>query len=55
MRGQLNGGQDGDSGMKYVARVKAICEGGKSSTDGDTLRVDGADTRNTPACRWHGL
>ena len=47
MSGQLNGGQDGDSGMKYVARVKAICEGGKFSTDGDTLRVEGADTQRS--------
>jgi alpha-L-fucosidase 2 len=43
MNGQLSDGRDDDSGMKYVARLRAICDGGKLSTEDDTLRIDGAN------------
>jgi alpha-L-fucosidase 2 len=44
MSGQLSDGKDGDSGMKYIARLRAICDGGKLSIDDDKLRIEGADT-----------
>ncbi len=30
--------------MKYIARLRAICDGGKLSIEDDTLRIEGADT-----------
>lgn len=44
MSGQLSDGRDGDSGMKYVARLRTICDGGQLSIDDDKLRVEGADS-----------
>jgi alpha-L-fucosidase 2 len=44
MRGQLNDGLDGTSGMKYAVLLRAICQGGKCAADGDMLRIDGADS-----------
>jgi alpha-L-fucosidase 2 len=43
MSGQLSDGRDGDSGMKYAARLRAICDGGKLSIDDDKLRIEGAN------------
>jgi alpha-L-fucosidase 2 len=44
MRGQLNDGLNGTNGMKYIARVKAVAEGGTVKTDGNNLRVAGANS-----------
>ena len=41
MRGQLNDGVNGTNGMKYIARVKAVADGGTVNTDGNNLRVTG--------------
>ena len=35
MSGQLSDGLNGDSGMKFVARLRAICDGGRLSIDDD--------------------
>jgi alpha-L-fucosidase 2 len=43
MTGQMNDGKNGTSGIKYVARLRAIAEGGKVSTTGSSLRIDGAN------------
>ena len=43
MSGQMDDGRGGATGMKYMARLKAIAEGGKVSTAGDRLRVEGAN------------
>ncbi len=43
MRGQLTGGE-GKDGMRYIARARAVAENGEVSTDGDVLRVRGADS-----------
>jgi len=43
MSGQLDDGLGGNTGMKYMARLKAIAEGGKVSTTGNNLRVEGAN------------
>ena len=43
MSGQLDDGRGGATGMKYMARLKAIAEGGKVGTTGNNLRVEGAD------------
>ncbi len=43
MSGQLNDGLGGATGMKYMARLKAIAEGGKVNTDGNNLRAAGAN------------
>jgi alpha-L-fucosidase 2 len=42
MSGQLNDGKGG-KGMKYIARLKAIADGGKINIADNTLCVDGAD------------
>jgi alpha-L-fucosidase 2 len=44
MRGQLNDGVNGTNGMRYIARVKAVAEGGTVKTDGNSLRVAGANS-----------
>ena len=44
MRGQLDDGRNGESGMKYAVLLRAICQGGKCAADGDMLRIDGADS-----------
>ena len=41
--GQMDDGRGGATGMKYMARLKAIAEGGKVSTVGNSLRVEGAN------------
>ncbi len=43
MYGQLSDGKDGDSGMKYFVRMRAICDGGKLSAGDNSLRVEGAN------------
>ena len=43
MGGQLDDGRGGATGMKYMARLKAIAEGGKVNTSGNNLRVEGAN------------
>ncbi len=44
MSGQLNDGLNGPNGMKYIARVKAVADGGTVNTDGNNLRVVGANS-----------
>ena len=44
MSGQLNDGLNGANGMKYIARVKAVADGGTVNTDGNSLRVKEADS-----------
>ena len=44
MSGQLNDGLNGTNGMKYIARVKAVADGGTVKTDGNNLRVAGANS-----------
>ncbi len=44
MSGQLNDGLNGTNGMKYIARLKAVAEGGTVKTDGNNLRVAGANS-----------
>jgi len=43
MTGQMNDGKNGTNGIKYVARLRAIAEGGKVSTAGSSLRIEGAN------------
>jgi len=43
MSGQMDDGIGGATGMKYMARLKAISEGGKVSTVENSLRVAGAN------------
>ena len=42
MSGQMDDGRSGATGMKCLARLKAIAQGGKVSTVGNNLRVEGA-------------
>jgi alpha-L-fucosidase 2 len=42
MTGQLENGTDGQ-GVRYAARVRAVARGGQVSTEGNRLRVSGAD------------
>jgi alpha-L-fucosidase 2 len=44
MTGQMNDGKSGTSGLKYIVRLRAISDGGRISTLGNTLRIEGADT-----------
>jgi len=44
MSGQLKDGLNGANGMKYIARVKAVADGGTVNTDGNNLRVMGANS-----------
>ena len=44
MCGQLNDGLNSTNGMKYIARVKAVADGGTVNTDGNNLRVAGANS-----------
>lgn len=41
MSGQLSDGCGGSAGMKYMARVKALAEGGSVGVEGNRLRVEG--------------
>jgi alpha-L-fucosidase 2 len=43
MSGQMDDGRGGATGMKYMARLKAVAEAGKVSTVGNSLRVEGAN------------
>ncbi len=43
MSGQLIGTKGQPNGLRYIARVKAVAEGGCVSTPGDTLRIEGAN------------
>jgi alpha-L-fucosidase 2 len=43
MTGQMNDGNNGDSGIKYVARLRAVAEGGTTRTSGDSLGIERAD------------
>jgi len=44
MTGQMNDGRNGTRGLRYVVRLRASTKGGKTSADGDSLRVEGADS-----------
>ena len=43
MSGRLHGSRGAEDGLRYIARVKAIAEGGTVATRDDRLRVEGAD------------
>jgi alpha-L-fucosidase 2 len=43
MTGQMNDGQNGTTGIKYVARLRAVADGGKVTTTDNRLRVEGAN------------
>jgi alpha-L-fucosidase 2 len=43
MTGQMNDGQNGTTGIKYVARLRAVAEGGKVSTTDNHLRIEDAN------------
>ena len=43
MAGRLNNGSDGN-GMRYAARLRAVAQGGTVSTEGNVLRVRGANS-----------
>ncbi|NLH41751.1 MAG: glycoside hydrolase family 95 protein [Planctomycetes bacterium] len=43
MTGQMDDGKNGTSGIRYVARLRASTEGGKTTVSGDSLRIEGAD------------
>lgn len=43
MEGQLNDGNNGDEGVRYLTRLKMINKGGITSKEGESLRVEGAD------------
>jgi alpha-L-fucosidase 2 len=43
MSGQLDDGGGGETGMKFMARLKAVVDGGKVSATGNDLRVEGAN------------
>ncbi|MHC4178038.1 MAG: glycoside hydrolase family 95 protein [Planctomycetota bacterium] len=43
MTGQVTDGMDGDDGVRYAARIRAVAAGGRVSADGDRLRITGAD------------
>jgi alpha-L-fucosidase 2 len=43
MTGQMNDGKDGNDGIRYVARLRAIAEGGTISAADGKLRIDDAD------------
>ncbi len=44
MTGQMHDGRNGTRGLRYVVRLRAATKGGKTSADGDSLRVEGADS-----------
>ncbi len=44
MSGQLNDGRDGDTGVRYAARLKIIPSGGSIEIADNTIRVRGADS-----------
>jgi len=43
MLGQMNDGRNGTSGIKYVARLLAVTDGGTIGAADGTLRIDGAN------------
>ncbi len=43
MSGRLPGSRGGRDGLHYIARVKAVAEGGKVAVRDDALRIEGAD------------
>src|SRR5690606_22127288 len=43
MEGQLNDGNNGDKGVRYLTRLEMINIGGITSQEGQSLRVEGAD------------
>jgi transglutaminase-like putative cysteine protease len=43
MTGQMNDGRNGTNGIKYVARLRAVADGGKVTTTDNRLRVEGAN------------
>ncbi len=43
MTGQMDDGCNGSSGIKYVARLRAVAEGGATSTADGNLRIEGAN------------
>jgi len=44
MMGQMNDGKNGTTGLRYVARLRAIADGGNISTTGSVLRIEEADS-----------
>ncbi|HSW01869.1 MAG TPA: glycoside hydrolase family 95 protein [Sedimentisphaerales bacterium] len=44
MTGQMHDGRNGTRGLRYVVRLRASTKGGKTIADGDSLRVEGADS-----------
>ncbi len=43
MAGQMADGKNGTDGLKYVARLRTVAEGGATSTAGGRLRIESAD------------
>lgn len=43
LAGQLNDGRNGDTGVRYAARLQVAARGGTVHADADTVRVTGAD------------
>ncbi len=43
MAGQMDDGLNGTTGIKYIARLRAMAEGGKTIATGNSLRIEGAD------------
>jgi alpha-L-fucosidase 2 len=43
MVGQMNDGKNGTGGIRYVVRLRAVTQRGKTSATGDGLRIEGAD------------
>jgi alpha-L-fucosidase 2 len=43
LTGQLNDGNNGNTGMKFEARLRITANGGSITTDGDRLRIENAD------------
>jgi len=43
MTGQLDDGRNGTSGIKYVARLRAVADGGTTATADGKLRISGAN------------
>jgi alpha-L-fucosidase 2 len=44
MSGQLSDGKGADSGMKYIARLRAISDGGKINAVDNSLKIEGANS-----------
>jgi alpha-L-fucosidase 2 len=43
MTGQMNDGRNGTTGIKYVARLRAVADGGRVSTTDNRLRIEDAN------------